>query len=171
MAFCGKCGAEVKDSKFCTVCGAEAVSPEQAVPVGPGAQQTDLGEKLKNLNDTADTTNQFEKSDIEQNKTMAILSYFGILVLIPIFVTPNSKFVRFHANQGLILFIIEVAFIIVQAILRGIIFAISWRLSFLLTIVSLIWIPLVILAILGIVNAVNGRAKELPIIGKIKILK
>jgi len=28
-----------------------------------------------------------------------------------------------------------------------------------------------VLAVLGIVNAANGRAKELPVIGKFKILK
>ena len=33
---------------------------------------------------------------------MAILAYFGILVLIPILAAKDSKFARFHANQGLL---------------------------------------------------------------------
>ena len=32
-------------------------------------------------------------------------------------------------------------------------------------------ILIIVLAIIGIINAVQGKAKELPIIGKIKILK
>ena len=32
-------------------------------------------------------------------------------------------------------------------------------------------IVITVLAVIGIINAVNGKAKELPIIGKYKILK
>ena len=39
-------------------------------------------------------------------KTLALESYLGILVLAPIFGAKKSKFVRFHANQGLVLCII-----------------------------------------------------------------
>ena len=39
------------------------------------------------------------------NKVMAILSYFGILVLIPIFAAKDDAFARYHANQGLVLLI------------------------------------------------------------------
>ena len=48
---------------------------------------------------------------------------------------------------------------------------ISWRLSFLSTIIGLLWIAVPVLMVIGIVNALNGKAKELPLIGKIKILK
>ena len=32
-------------------------------------------------------------------------------------------------------------------------------------------ISYIVLAVIGIINAANGRAKELPVIGKIKLLK
>jgi uncharacterized membrane protein len=35
----------------------------------------------------------------------------------------------------------------------------------------LIAVPLYVLSIIGIINAYQGKAKELPIIGKIKIIK
>ena len=44
----------------------------------------DRNEKLNALNDTADTTGEFDKQDIEQNKIMALLAYLSWLVLIPL---------------------------------------------------------------------------------------
>ena len=174
MAFCGKCGTQINDARFCPACGAEVASGQATHGSGAAqsnTQQNDFSETFKNMNNTADTTGQFEQSDIMQNKAMAILAYLGILVLIPIFAAPDSKFSRFHANQGLVLLIAEVAFSIVQSILHAIIFAISWRLSFILTIVSLLWFGFFVLIILGIMNAANGKAKELPVIGKFTLLK
>ncbi len=46
-------------------------------------------------------------SDIEQNKTIAALSYVSILFLIPLLGKKRSKFSQFHAKQGLILFIVS----------------------------------------------------------------
>ena len=46
-----------------------------------------------------------DPQDVQANKVMAILAYFGILVLIPLFAAKESPFARFHANQGLILLI------------------------------------------------------------------
>ncbi len=177
MAFCGKCGTKVDEGvKFCPSCGNDMVAepaPVQAQPQQeqPAANKTDFSAKVSALNNTADTTADFDANDIAQNKAMGILAYFGPLVLIPMFATKGSKFARFHSNQGLVLLIACIAYSIVSAILNAIILAISWRLYFLTTIISFISIVFAILAIIGIVNAANGKAKELPIIGKIKILK
>ncbi len=127
----------------------------------------DVNETVKNLGNTKDYTEEFDPQDIENNKVMAILAYIGILVLIPIFAAKDSKFARFHANQGLVLAIAEIVISIIVGILSiipivGMIFGI---------IGGLIGLCALILAILGIVNAVNGKAKELPIVGKFRILK
>ena len=127
----------------------------------------DANETIKNLNNTKDYTDEFEQEDIQNNKVMGVLAYLGILVLIPIFAAKDSKFARFHANQGLVLAIAGIALGIIGGILGwipilGIIVAIVCGLA------SLV---LFILMILGIVNVVNGRAKELPIVGKFRILK
>ncbi|MBO4363977.1 MAG: hypothetical protein J5912_06325, partial [Clostridia bacterium] len=50
-----------------------------------------------------------DTQDINDNKGLTILAYIGPLVFIPMFVRKNSKFARFHCNQGLILFILEAA--------------------------------------------------------------
>ena len=133
--------------------------------------------KLSQLNNTADTTTQFDPKDIEQNKTMALLAYLGPLVFVPMFAAKESKFARFHSNQGLILLIAMIAWAIIYRILMAIFRSIllnsgAWgTYSLIGTILSLVYIIFTILAIIGIVNSLNGKAKELPLIGKFKIIK
>ena len=156
MAFCSKCGAELEEgAKFCALCGAATEVKTTADSVAETVK-----DKFEEFNNTADTTNEYDPADIANNKVMAVLAYFGILVLIPIFAAKESKFARFHANQGLVLWL---ATIILNAI--GIIPIIG-------TIISLIGsIAAFVLFILGIINAATGKAKELPIIGKISLIK
>lgn len=135
-------------------------------------EQNGMVAKLTELNNTADTTADFEKDDIEQNKIMGILAYLSWLVLIPIFAAPKSKFARFHANQGLVLAIVEIGYGILTAVINAVVGGISVVLGMLVsTILSLISIIFLIFAIIGIVNVANGKAKELPTIGKFRILK
>ena len=174
MTYCGKCGAQVQDGvKFCQGCGAEIIQAQATQPEQPAAQapQNDFSQKLQNLNNTADTTAEFDAQDITSNKAMAILAYFGPLVLIPIFAAKQSKFARYHSNQGLVLLIASILYGIAYSILSSIILAISWRLYFIVSIIGLVSIVITILAIIGIINAATGKAKELPLIGKFKILK
>ncbi len=178
MAFCGKCGTQVNEGiKFCPNCG-EAIgapAPEQQAQAAPAqesaANQNDFVAKVAALNNTADTTADYDANDITQNKAMGILAYFGPLCFIPMFAAKDSKFARFHANQGLVLLIACVAWSIAYSILNTIILAISWRLYFISNIIGLVSLVFLILAVIGIINAANGKAKELPVIGKIKILK
>jgi uncharacterized membrane protein len=131
-------------------------------------QQESLEEKFQAMNNTADTTNEHNPQDIEQNKVMAILAYLGILVLIPLFAAKESKFARFHTNQGLIICICG---IILYFIFR-VLLAISWKLAAVLGIFMwIVEVGILILAIIGIINAAKGSAKELPLIGKYRILK
>lgn len=171
MKLCGKCGNNVNDdTKFCPICGNE-MDNQQAQPVNQTGQN-DFTAKFTNLNNTADTTADFDNADIEQNKFMGILAYFSWLVLIPIFAAPNSKFARYHANQGLILAITEVIWWIGTVIINTMFFAINWRLGYVVgTILALANIVFVVLLIIGIMNAANGKAKELPVIGKFRIIK
>lgn len=180
MATCKNCGSNVsEDIKYCPNCGTEVVAEAQAQtqaqaqPQQAQTQQanTDFTAKVAALNDTADTTADYDANDISSNKVMAVLSYFGILCLLPLFAAKESKFARFHANQGLVLLICNVAFSIATSIIKSVLTAISYKLLFISSILSLVSIVFLVLAIIGIVNAANGKAKELPIIGKYKILK
>ena len=170
MAYCGKCGLQVEENvKFCPGCGG-AIGAEQAQQ--KEAPKTDFEAKFQNFNNTQDNTKDYEAKDIAANKVMGILSYLSLLVLVPIFGAKNSKFARFHANQGLVLLIAWIGWNIVSSIIRAILTAISWRLYVAVRVIlGLVTIVFVVLSVLGIINAAGGKAKELPLIGKFKILK
>lgn len=173
MAFCSKCGAQLEDgSKFCPSCG-EAV--EMSTEDKVSAAASDFGSKVAKLNDTEDVTSEFDAKDISDNKAMAILAYLSWLVLIPIFAAKNSKFARYHANQGLVLALFEAAYWIASAILTALFTFLFWRVFALVTVLTVILrlanLAFLALTVIGIVNAAQGKAKALPIIGKIKILK
>lgn len=105
-----------------------------------------------------------DPKDAQDNKIMGILAYLGILVLIPIFAAKESPFARFHANQGLLLLIANVAFSIIYYILMFISLTVGM-------IFGILSIGILVLIIIGIINAAKGEMKELPIIGKYRILK
>ena len=162
MTFCGKCGTKIEEGiKFCPNCG-EAITQAQVsqepMPAQSESNENDISAKVASLNDTPDTTAEFDSEDIEKNKVMAVLAY--IIFFIPLLAAKDSPYARYHANQGLVLFL---AGILTSVLL--VIPILGWLIAPILS------IAITILAIIGIVNALNGKAKELPIIGKFKILK
>ena len=140
------------------------------------------------FNNLEDSTSNFEKKDIESGKAMGVLSY--IIPLIPFFAEKKNKFVVYHAKQGMNLLIVSIAYTILYVILTSVVkvngdcgygylgdFAQSlgitcevtpWWITWPLNIIGL---GITILVIMGIVYVCQGKAKELPIINKIKIFK
>ena len=185
MAFCSRCGAELNgDVQFCPSCG-QPVGGQQAQQQTQKTQQQSRqqkagasGGKAYNMFAAApDYTAECDPADIQQNKVFGILAYIGILVLVPIFAAPKSKYVRVHANAGLNLLILEILVTLVFAGLKAIIFPYYWigrgigGYVFLSVIQWLLMIVLLAFAVLGIVYAATGKAKEIPLINKIKLLK
>lgn len=158
MAFCNKCGNQLPDgANNCPNCGAPA-----------GNTQQNAQNFVNNMMNTNDATSQFDPQDINDNKGMSVLAYIGILFLIPLLACPNSRFARYHTNQGLVLFLLELAIGVVTGIL-GIIPIAGLIIGGLLSAVGGIFT--LVLMIMGIINAAQGQAKELPLIGKITLLK
>lgn len=153
MAFCSKCGAALEEGqKFCPSCGAA---------IGGGAQTDGTQNAFNSAGQSGAANSQYidPQQDIAANKGISVLCYFGILLLIPLLTQPNSPFVKFHSNQGLVLLLLWIALGVVAAIpLLG------WIVSAVGYVFSLVCF------IMGIVNACNGETKELPLIGSIKIL-
>lgn len=107
---------------------------------------------------------QGNQSDAEKNKIMAIVGYIiPILFFIPLVTdAKNSPFAKFHANQQLILLLAAVAVNIVGSSLPFI----GWFI-----ILPFGSIALIVLAIMGIINAAKGEMKKLPAIGGFSIIK
>ena len=122
-----------------------------------------------------DHTNNYTANDIQTGKGMSVLSYLGLLWLIPFFdnTRRNNPYVRFHMNQGLILLIISLIIQVIGAVVCAVL-DFFW-LSFISSIVGVAvdFVQFIIFAfeILGIVNVLKNTAKELPFIGFIQILK
>ncbi len=96
----------------------------------------------------------------EKNVVMALLCYLGLLIIIPL-VTEAKKeaYVKFHIKQGIILLITSVV-IWIASIILAFIPVLGW------IIVFLAWIGLLVLVIMGIVNALTGKENILPVVGK-----
>ena len=93
----------------------------------------------------------------EKNIGMAVIAYF--LFFVPLLTdSKNDPFVKFHVKQGLMLFLLGVAY----SILRSFPY-IGWILFWVYPIFTL---ALLALLILGVINAANGNTKELPLVGK-----
>lgn len=150
-----------ENAKYCPSCGAAVESTQDNNKTN---EQDKVKAAFDKFNDTTDTTADYDSKDIDDNKVMGVLAYIGILFIIPLLAAPNSKFARFHANQGLILFIADVV-LGVAAKLVSFIPVVGWVISIAVGVVGLAFM------ILGIVNAANGKAKELPLIGNFKLLK
>ncbi len=119
-----------------------------------------------------DRTNQFENKDISENKGISAFAYFGLLFILPYFAASDSPFARFHANQGIVLFInqlIMCVFILISHILSSVLPSIfpivRTLLLFVLYGFSIFYI------IYGVVNTLKGKAKELPFIGQMRVLR
>lgn len=106
-------------------------------------------------------TAEFDQADIEKNRIISGVAYLIVLFFLPLVVCPESRFGRFHANQALVLFITSIAGSIVLSIIP----VIGWLL---LPVFSLL---ILLLSILGLVNGLTGKAKELPVIGRFKLIK
>jgi len=100
------------------------------------------------------TSPKTKSSTAKTNDTgMAIVAY--ILFFVPLLTeSKNDPFVMFHVKQGLVLLIAWVAVAILGMI----------------PVLNLLALPLnlvlFVLWIMGILNAVNGEKKELPVIGQ-----
>jgi uncharacterized membrane protein len=102
--------------------------------------------------------------DIEKNKLLAIVGYIvPILFFVPLVTEgKNSPFARFHANQQLVLLIVAIAVNVAGTMIPFI----GWFLILPVGVVAVI-----VLAVLGILNASRGEMKRLPVIGGAELIK
>lgn len=142
MTFCPFCGKQLEDGATC-----------------------DCQTKQAPVTDVQTPNTAYSTSN---GKIFAALSYVGILWIIGLLVDPdkNDPKVKFHVGQGLLLFIANIALNIVSAILG------NFMPGFIMTLLNMaIWVFLIVFMIIGIINAIHGEDKELPVIGQFAFYK
>ncbi|MFH1372445.1 MAG: hypothetical protein ABII79_01430 [bacterium] len=115
-------------------------------------------ESIPDLEDDAtqaadDTTGAEESFRTEEGRMAAILSYIPLICFIPLLNMKDNREARFHARQGVILFLIE---------LVAILFLVDGISDF---IFKGILILAVALSVAGIYFALQGKSYRLPVIG------
>lgn len=159
MAFCKSCGADIDESvKFCPGCGAPKEGPAPSVVVTDGKKSDSfnfMGE---------DHTAKFDVGDIESNKVVCGISYLWVLFFLPLVACQESKLGKFHANQALLLFLYGIA----SGIVGGTCSIIPIIGGLIPTLLSIAGFAAMVYCM---VNTFMGKAKEVPLIGRITIIK
>lgn len=176
MAVCRNCGSQMPDNaRVCSRCGAKA-------DINYQHQQNQYGHTYQQ-NRKTNGEPSFDPRDVEANKIYAVLSYFSILFFIPLVVCPNSRYARFHSNQGLILLILSVLLNIAKDIVNtviGAVFTVSsygysytnWFGVVLQTIIgTAAGLVIAVMFVIGVYNAYRGVVKELPLVGGFRLIK
>ena len=99
-----------------------------------------------------------ENKNVEEGKLCAFLSYLlvGIIWYFADEKMKKNNYVKYHVKQGLVLLITSLIINVVGSLIPFI----GW-----FVILPLGGLCILILWILGIINALNGHEKELPVIG------
>ncbi|MFA5047970.1 MAG: hypothetical protein WC516_02940 [Patescibacteria group bacterium] len=90
---------------------------------------------------------EVSKGVSQEEKMWGVISYLWVLSLVALAARRDNEFVRFHASQGALVFILSLIFMFIPIV--------GWILNIILG----------IMAIIGIINAVQGEKWELPLLG------
>lgn len=93
-------------------------------------------------------------------KVTGIFAYLGIVFWLIAFLAGDKEGAKFHLNQGLVLFI----FMMILSVL-SVIPVVGWIIA------CVGYIAWLVFVIMGIVSVCKDEEKELPLIGKIHLLK
>jgi len=122
-----------------------------------------------------------EKVDLEDacdNRYDALLAYIPLLAFIPYFSKTDSKFVEFHAKQGMTLLIFQALYMVIYLIFAQIrVTECSWGACerflpiYIAIPINVILALLLFLNVIGIINIFECKAKTLPLIGRTDLFK
>ncbi len=162
MKVCPKCQSQLNDNAdFCTSCGSlvgksnnQKYEPIQSQP-----------QPVHNFYDRYDHTNEFEESDISNNKVFAMLVYLTgwIGIIVALLASNKSSYVGFHVRQALKFTVIE--------ILVGIITALFFWTFIIPIVCGIFFLVLFVIKIICFFQICGGKAKEPYIIRNFTFLK
>ncbi len=101
-----------------------------------------------------------------------ILSYLGFLVFIPLVVfKKKNAFMKFHIQQGMNMFILQVIISIADAVFKAIPLA-GWMMCGIVSFVTGILIFLIgIFELVAIIQGIRGKMWKIPLFSDVKIFK
>jgi uncharacterized membrane protein len=102
------------------------------------------------------TTEKEAGTPTDNTTLMSVLAYIGILVLIPYLMAKENPVVKFHIKQGLVLLVIEMAVFVGSEIMWG---------HLLAPVFMIINLATLVLSIIGIMNVLQKKQTELPLVG------
>ena len=142
-----------------------------------------MKEKLKDkitgfMSSIKDYTDSFSLEEIESGKALSIVSY--LIPLVPFILSKKNNYVKFHTLNGMNILFTYLIFLIIKRTLsyifgtpcdlvsglKCIILPISLRIFF-----AFINMFFSFIILYGVLNVCNNKAKEIPIISKIKLFK
>ena len=140
--FCENCGAQIEvGQKFCAACGTPVEIMDTAEANG-----------YKDYQKQSSKYQQFSRGSSLSVRTTAIISYITFIGLLIAIIAGDREGAKFHINQALVI----------------------WLFSFLTFIPYIGWIWgifVLICWIFGLIYAIDEEEKEVPLLGKIHILK
>ena len=89
------------------------------------------------------------------SRLLAIMSYLGVLSLVPLVMNRDDSYVQFHARQGVVLWMWEV--LAIYTLLVPAVGSFFFRFSS---------IACLVLSVIGVLSVLLGRAWKFPIIGE-----
>ena len=125
-----------------------------------------IEELMNQISHPEDVTSSFYPDDIKMNQASGIFASFPVLFWLPLVIAKDSPYGKFCANQGLILFVLNLTLNFAAGILRTV-----WsHIPLIGGILSLI-ISLAVFAattgafLLLLISACQGKARKIPLIG------
>lgn len=134
-----------------------------------------INDSINKIINTKETN--FSQEEVNKYKNTAILCYIPFLFIIPMVRNNHkiSKYMHYHINQGLNLTILALISYLVPKMLASIFvvnnFVGTYTPGWVLLIKYICACILIVIAGIGLINTTNGKSKELPIIGRFRLIK
>lgn len=115
-----------------------------------------------------DETAYFDPAEIQENKAIAVFASFPILFWLPLVACKDSAYGRFCANQGLLLFAVNITLSIAEGILGTVLGFIPFIGGVIAGLLGLLVGAAGFAAFLLLfISACQGKARRIPLIGRL----